>query len=86
MPGAQAFGLDACRLGAPNLRVGRLSRAAMRGPEEWSSCGTWPSRRAQACREASPQTEFGLQVRLPTIFIASFRTTHTLILRFNFQL
>src|SRR6266852_8587063 len=28
----------ACRLGAPNLRVGRLSRAVMRGPEEWPSC------------------------------------------------
>src|SRR5450432_3277960 len=34
---------DACRLGAPNLRVGRLSRAVMRGPEEWPSCRSNPA-------------------------------------------
>src|ERR1700690_535048 len=33
----------ACRLGAPNLRVGGLSRAVMRGPEEWSSCRSNPA-------------------------------------------
>jgi hypothetical protein len=37
--------LDACRLGAPNLRVGRLSRAVMRGPEEWPSCWSNPADR-----------------------------------------
>jgi hypothetical protein len=29
--------------------------------------------------------EFGLQVRLPTIFIALFRTSRALIWRFNFS-
>src|SRR6267154_2374865 len=32
------FRPGACRLGAPNLRVGRLSCAAMRGLEEWPPC------------------------------------------------
>jgi hypothetical protein len=36
---------DACRLGAPNLRVGRLSHAVMRGPEEWPSCWSNPADR-----------------------------------------
>ena len=35
----------ACRLGAPNLRVGRLSRAVMHGPEEWPSCWSNPADR-----------------------------------------
>jgi len=49
-----------------NLRVGRLSRAVMCGPEEWPSCGTWSPAWASACGgAASLQTEFGLQVRLP---------------------
>ncbi len=36
---------DTCRLGASNLRVGRLSRAVMRGPEEWSSRRSNPADR-----------------------------------------
>jgi hypothetical protein len=72
---------DACRLGAQNLRVGRLSRAVMCGPEEWPSCGTWSSAWASAqVGAASLQTEFGLQARLPTLslrFVKSAQTTLT---------
>jgi hypothetical protein len=37
--------LGTCWLGASNLRVGRLSRAVMRGPEEWPSCRSNPADR-----------------------------------------
>src|SRR5260370_548010 len=45
-----SFRPGACWLGAPNLRVGRLSRAVMRGPEEWPSPRTNPPHRIPLTR------------------------------------